>query len=105
MRPHHCSGAYHCYPQYMYIALGITIGLFAYMQNLHKIRMTSWRFNYGMPSGQENRLFQGFTTAPKGVCSSSVTYSVCACTVHQDVKLMMAGSRLETLNGGLLKHY
>ena len=33
------------------------------------------------------------------------THSVCVCTIHQNVKLMMAGSRLEALTNGWFSHY
>ena len=33
------------------------------------------------------------------------THSVCVCTLHQNTKLMLAGSKLEALTGGELKHY
>ena len=39
------------------------------------------------------------------LAGASGTHSVCVCTVHQNVKLMMAGSGLEALSGGQLKHY
>ena len=33
------------------------------------------------------------------------THSVCVCTLHQNVKLMMAGGKLESLTDDELKHY
>ncbi|KAL5515849.1 hypothetical protein EMCRGX_G001083 [Ephydatia muelleri] len=33
------------------------------------------------------------------------THSVCVCTIHQNVKLMMAGGRLEALTNGWFSHY
>ena len=33
------------------------------------------------------------------------THSVCVCTIHQNVKLMMAGGRLEILSNGWYTHY
>ena len=39
------------------------------------------------------------------LAGASGTHSVCVCTVHQNVKLMMAGSGLGKLSGGQLKHY
>lgn len=39
------------------------------------------------------------------LAGASGTHSVCVCTLHQNTKLMMAGSRLETLTSGELKHY
>ena len=39
------------------------------------------------------------------IAGGSGTHSVCVCTIHQNVKLMMAGSRLEALTDGEMKHY
>ena len=39
------------------------------------------------------------------LAGASGTHSVCVCTIHQNVKLMMMGSKLEFLSGGKLKHY
>ena len=39
------------------------------------------------------------------LADASGTHSVCVCTLHQNTKQMMAGSRLETLTSGELKHY
>ncbi|KAL5503683.1 hypothetical protein EMCRGX_G010672 [Ephydatia muelleri] len=40
------------------------------------------------------------------LAGSSGTHSVCVCTIHQNVKLMMVGSRMEDLDGDLeLTHY
>ena len=39
------------------------------------------------------------------LAGASGTHSVCVCTIHQNVKLMMIGSKLESLSGGELKHY
>ena len=39
------------------------------------------------------------------IAGGSGTHSVCVCTIHQNVKLMMAGSRLESLTQGEIKHY
>ena len=33
------------------------------------------------------------------------THSLCVCTLHQNVKLMMGGGKLESLTDGKLKHY
>ena len=33
------------------------------------------------------------------------THSVCVCVTHQNVKLMIAGTRLEALTQGEFKHY
>ena len=33
------------------------------------------------------------------------THSVCVCTIHQNIKLMMAGGKIESLTDGLYKHY
>ena len=68
----------------------------------------SWRFN-NKESHPDKKI--GFSKVlqlrPKEcvLAGASGTYSVCACAVHQDVKLIMAGSRLETLSGDQLKHY
>ena len=40
------------------------------------------------------------------LAGSSGTHSICVCTIHQNVKLMMVGSRMEDLDGDLeLTHY
>ncbi|KAL5477704.1 hypothetical protein EMCRGX_G024538 [Ephydatia muelleri] len=39
------------------------------------------------------------------IAGASGTHSVCVCKIHQNVKLMMVGSRLEHLTGGEIKHY
>ena len=39
------------------------------------------------------------------IAGGSGTHSVCVCTIHQNIKLMMAGSRLESLTQGEIKHY
>ena len=39
------------------------------------------------------------------IAGGSGTHSICVCTIHQNVKLMMAGSRLESLTQGEIKHY
>ena len=39
------------------------------------------------------------------LAGASGTHSVCVCTLHQNTKLMMVGSRLEALTSGELKHY
>lgn len=36
---------------------------------------------------------------------ASGTHSVCVCVLHQNVKLMMLGAKLESLTDGQLKHY
>ncbi|KAL5515128.1 hypothetical protein EMCRGX_G000252 [Ephydatia muelleri] len=39
------------------------------------------------------------------LAGASGTHSVCVCTIHQNTKLMMVGSKLEILTGGKFKHY
>ena len=39
------------------------------------------------------------------LAGASGTHSVCVCKIHQNVKLMMVGSRLEHITGGEIKHY
>ena len=39
------------------------------------------------------------------IAGGSGTHLVCVCTIHQNVKLMMAGSRLKALTDGEMKHY
>ena len=39
------------------------------------------------------------------IAGGSGTHSVCVCTIDQNIKLMMAGSRLESLTQGEIKHY
>ena len=80
----------------------------AYLNVCMQNKDDSWRFN-NKESHPDKKI--GFSKVlqlrPKEcvLAGASGTYSVCACAVHQDVKLMMAGSRLETLSGDQLKHY
>lgn len=39
------------------------------------------------------------------LAGASGTHSVCVCVLHQNVKLMMLGAKLESLTDGELKHY
>ena len=39
------------------------------------------------------------------IAGAGGTHSVCVCTIHQNVKLMMMGSKLSSLSGGKLGHY
>ena len=39
------------------------------------------------------------------LAGSTGTHSVCVCVIHQNVKLMMAGGRLEALTNGWFTHY
>ena len=52
--------------------------------------------------------FSKFTQLRPAECviaGASGTHSVYVCKIHQNVKLMMIGSRLEHLIGGEIKHY